>query len=234
MKCETKPWALGLLAGLLVLLFGLFEALDYQPLFGADHEAPLGHKKHTTSERQRGTTAADVMRAQLVAISCMQEDYPAAEPSVWFYPCGDENSFYYPGLDTVVLCAEMAEHPGAAIQFALHEMGHAVTTKYQDIGDENAADEMAILAMVRWGYLDEMLDAAMYMLDNWPHEHVPGDEHPGGAYRAWELICAESAAEARIDPRRPTTPECRSLLDGLEVKWDRRIPRQPKKQPRTK
>jgi hypothetical protein len=213
--------AWGVLAGALVFGFGLFCAYD-APLF---LEPATAQKHHiSASERPAGVTAASVMARQQVAIEHMRADYPQlSEVSVLWIPCGEENSFYDRFNHQVTLCAELAEHPDAAIQFALHEFGHAVTDQLADVTDENAADELAILAMVRHGYLREMLGSAIYMLENWPLDHQSGDEHPGAAFRAWELACSESAA----DDYDSAPEECEALLDGLAAKWDRRIPRVP-------
>jgi len=162
--------------------------------------------------------ASYVFQRQASIIQAMALDYGVTDVEVVWSPCGEENSYYYPGLEPrIVLCTEMSEHPGAAIVFAAHEMGHAVTDALADITDENAADEVAILAMVKHGYQQEMLDGAIYYLEaGWPLEHMKGDEHPGTAYRAWEFACAEAGSEGGPD-------ECVHLYYGLKIKWGRRL-----------
>lgn len=190
-------------------------------------EAPPGAVRITDSERPPSETAAYVMRQQHNIVQQMANDYPGVRVALVWRPCGDENSFYKPWSKNIVLCAEMLEHPAAAIQFAAHEMGHAVTDYFADIVDENAADELAILAMTRHGWIDEMLGAALYMQKTWPAEHIDGDPHPAGKFRAWELMCAEAGYEGTIDPERPAPEECTWLYEGLMIKWDFRIPRAP-------
>lgn len=215
-NAETYPWAWGFLAGLCVLLFGVFEACDYPMLSSA-----ASHRPRISASTRGDETAASVMGRQLSMIEAMELDFMVHIDVNWM-PCGDENSFYL-GRGSVLLCAEMLEHPEAAVQFAAHEAGHAVTDALASETDEGDADEIAALEMARHRLFDDMLGAAMYMWVNWPADHRDGDEHPGGAFRAKQLVCVESAAEALTDPTRPASPECLAWYAGLLVKWSERL-----------
>lgn len=162
-------------------------------------------------------SATYVFEQQLKIIRQMSRDFHVDVDVAWM-PCGEENSMYYPNENRVVLCTEMAEHPGAAVMFAAHEMGHAVTNNLIDVLDENDADEIAALAMVRHGWWNEMLEGSIYYLsDGSPLTHVPGDDHPSEGFRAWEFACLESGGVERAPA------DCVSLYDGLRLKWSMRL-----------
>jgi hypothetical protein len=188
-----------------------------------EQETPLVRPIISASQRPANVTSAQVFAEQLKVVNEMSEEY-GINPDVIWYPCGDENSYFLPLGYTIKLCAEMAEHPDAALAFAAHETGHAVTYHYLDTADEEHADELAALFLARHGYWDAMLGAAQYMIAQWPAEHIPGDSHPGGQFRAWMLMCAEVGAEGHKDPTRRNA-QCEAFYDGLAVKWDTWIPR---------
>ena len=180
---------------------------------------PIALVSKADASAQVSSDAANaVFRSQRYIVAMMSLQYNVMANVVW-EPCGEENSYFRnePGNPTIILCTEMAAHPGAAMMFAAHEMGHAVTIALADIADESAADEIAMISMARYGFLKEMLDGAIYYLsDGMPLDHRPGDTHPGNGYRAWEFACVAAGADGG-------PPECVELYHALTMKWDRRL-----------
>lgn len=167
-----------------------------------------------------GGQPSQVFRRQREIIRQMSEDY-GVNITVSWKPCDQENSYYTGGLEPLIeLCTEMSQHPGAAVMFAAHEMGHAVTDALASMVDEGAADELAMLAMVKHGYKQEMLEGALYYLQDTdlPLYHIRGDSHPSNLYRAWEFSCVESGSPGEGGP-----PECVQLYEGLKLKWEMRL-----------
>lgn len=217
---ERVRFAGALSALLLVSLASAPAGCELRPQPLAD--ASAGHRGYVPPS----DSAAYVMKRSMKIMEQMSKDYGVPLIHVDWSPCDMENGFYMAGDPaTIGICAEDLAHPGWTIQVAAHEFGHYVTDTLADITDENAADELSILAMADHGWWDEMLDAATYMRTYWPAEHMPGDPHPGGAYRAWEMACAEAGVEGLSDPTRAAPLECVALYQGLVVKWDHRLPR---------
>jgi hypothetical protein len=163
------------------------------------------------------STASGVYAAQEHVIDQMRADYPTVDVDVRWMPCGQENSYFEPDTGTIGLCTEMDVHPGAALFFAAHEMGHAVTGELAGTYDEQAADTVGALAMIRHGYQLELLDAALYHASQKVQGHWPGDPHPSNGYRSWFLTCLEDGSEPG------GTPECRVMYTALRDMWDRRL-----------
>lgn len=161
-------------------------------------------------------SATYVFQQQRKIIKQMARDFHV-EVHVMWQPCGEENSAYDPIDNRIILCTEMSAHPGAAIMFAAHEMGHAVTNNLLDELDENDADEIGALAMIRHEWWNEMLEGSIYWMETRPLEHIPGDDHPATGFRAWEYACLESGGVER------SPADCVSLYDGLKLKWSMRL-----------
>lgn len=183
--------------------------------------APLGASA-VPSERGPDETAAYVMKRQASIIRFMEADYGVHARVVWA-PCDSENSFYFPEANTIGLCTEMLEHPGAAVAFAAHEMGHAVLEQLANNSDEGDADELGALALAGHEYWDDMLAAAIYMRQAWPSGHIDGDTHPPGLFRVMQMMCFEEAAEAEKDASRPAPKACADWYRGTSIKWYLRL-----------
>ena len=156
--------------------------------------------------------ASEVFQAQKRLINSMKEDYPEVEVDVTWMPCGQKNAFYFPSIKRIVLCTEMEDHPEAALLFAAHEMGHAVTHQLIDVLDEGAADELAAIAMVKHGHATELLVSALYWAKKNFKGHIVGDDHPSAGYRAWFFSCMASAYDG-------APKQCVDLYYTTAVKW---------------
>lgn len=147
----------------------------------------------------------------------MNAIYPSVDVSYSWRPCETENSYYSPWTQTITLCTEFSQDPGAAVFVAAHEMAHAVTDQLADVLDENAADEVAALAMIKLDKRDELLAGAMWFRVKPNQKHIPGDPHPGRGFRAWELMCLEDGSE------KAGAVECKALYYGIKAKWEHRL-----------
>jgi hypothetical protein len=162
--------------------------------------------------------ATSVYQAQADVVAEMAGLYPAVKiHDVRWRPCGDENAWYSPANQTITFCTELESLGGAAVGVAAHEFGHAVTDQLINTTDEQDADELAALALVKLGHRTELLELALWF------EQFPqlgqglGDEHPGAGFRAWELACIEAGSEPGA------TGDCKALYDGLNVRWGMRL-----------
>ena len=158
---------------------------------------------------------SDTYRAQRDVITKINSLFPNVEVDVRWAPCGEMNAFYDVEEKTILLCTELEEHPGLAVFAAAHEMGHALTHQLTSVTSEQSADEIAALSLIKFGYQKELLEAAVYFAAGRP-AHVPGDEHPGAGFRAWELACIETGSDGG-------SAECRALYQGLRVIWNTRL-----------
>jgi hypothetical protein len=171
------------------------------------------------AEGHPGPLASVVYLRQAAVIDAMREFYPGVEIDVVWKPCGEENSYYYGGAHRIELCTEMEAHPDAALFFAAHEAGHAVTQQLAGTLDEGAADAVGALAMIRLNLRNELLGAAAYHGSQDLQAHYPGDPHPSNGYRAWFLKCLEmGSGEGALGP-----PECHTLYEGTKTYWERRL-----------
>ena len=137
---------------------------------------------------------------------------------VYWEPCKQENSYFYPGYRQVELCTEMSQYPEAAVFFAAHEMGHALAWQLAGTMDEASADQIGALEMARMGLREEMLGTAVYFAEATRQDHTRGENHPGNHQRARFLMCMEDGAEEH-----PSDPECGAMLQGLRAYWDYRL-----------
>lgn len=163
-------------------------------------------------------SANDVFMKQKQMLLDMLEDYPKVEVEAFWFPCGEENSYYFYRSQRIVLCTEMSNHPGAAIFFAAHEMGHAVGHQYTSTTEEIEADELAALAMIKHGYLKELFEAAEYHSKEPTQGHIPGDPHPSNGFRAWYLTCLAEGSMETTD-----SVECITLYEATKLKWEVRL-----------
>jgi hypothetical protein len=159
---------------------------------------------------------SDTYRAQRELVMKMNSLFPDVRVHVVWAPCGQENSFYFPEEQAILLCTEFEADPGMALFVAAHEMGHALTEQITSTASEQDADELAALAMVKFGYRTELMEAALWFRSRANQEHEGGDTHPGFGFRAWELSCIEAGSEGQ-------SPECTALYRGLRVRWNARL-----------
>ncbi len=171
--------------------------------------APVTHPKSDTP-------ASSVFIRQRILINQMNVLYPSVDVTVVWAPCGQENALYFPESKTILLCTELEQIPDAALGVAAHEMAHAITHQLTGVSDEQDADEVAALAMIRLGYQDEVMALANWFLTFPEQGHERGDPHPGARFRAWEFACIESGSEGW-----PT--QCVVLYFGLKVLWEHRL-----------
>lgn len=163
---------------------------------------------------------------QVALINKMNEAFPLVDIQIYHVKCGQENAFYW-SRDLarqqhwpharIVLCEEMDQYPDAALMFAAHEMGHAITDFYTDTLDEQDADELAALAMIAFGESDALYIGAFYYLQDRFLGHWAGDEHPGSGFRHWFMSCMAQGAEG-VGPK-----ECGELYRSTDLKWYTRL-----------
>jgi hypothetical protein len=129
--------------------------------------------------------------------------------------CGMDNAFYFPGLNTVVLCDELFDRPDLARFVLNHEMGHAAMTQLGigDVDGEAGADELAfwmsdqaaVFAGASW---------FLGMVDGSPHD--PEDPHPSPLDRAASLLCLSDGT----DPH-PVVRHCAVYARSSYMHWVR-------------
>ncbi len=163
--------------------------------------------------------ASDVYARQELVITTMLSWYPSVKAVVIWKPCKMLNSFYRGTLQggTIELCTEMEAYPDAALFFAAHEAGHAISHQLAGTMDEQAADEIGALAMIRMGLQTELLGAAIFHETSKPRAHYPGDPHPSNGYRAWELSCLAAGSEDG------GPADCVALYQSTKQRWDNRL-----------
>lgn len=170
--------------------------------------------------KQPARGPADVAMAQGEAVSQVLSltDLPLSVDLVWL-PCGQQNAFYYPGSNTIVMCLEMTESPGAE-SVAAHEAGHAMVYQLglpiddDPYANERAADEIGTIALIEVGELDEAMGGAKQHL-LWAQEMADdGDDgaHASFLSRAREIACLVDGAE-------DGTPECIALYHMVRTRW---------------
>ncbi len=217
MKIENSPGSYGFLAGTLVLLLGILVAQS-----GCAHAAsvpPVAAVAAVALDGEAPVSKASVTyQRQSDMIDAMRLEYPRVKAAVHWMPCGMVNSFYYPDLDAIVLCTEFEAYPEVAVFVAAHEFAHAVTDQLLFVTDENDADEIAALSMIKAGKTMDILGAALWWAERDYQDQWPGDDHPAAGFRAWEIMCLAVGSEASGD-----YPECEALYKGIELKWSMRL-----------
>ena len=167
------------------------------------------------AEKPAAAKATKTFLAQKDIVEKMNALYPDVTVDVRWEPCGTLNSFYYFNAQKIILCTEFEAYPGAAVFVAAHEMAHAIQHQLTDVTSEQDADELAALAMVKFGYTDELLDAAMFWKQR-SYQGRTGEEHPAAGFRAWELACIAAGSEGAPNM-------CVALYYGLVVRWSERL-----------
>jgi hypothetical protein len=175
---------------------------------------------------KQSDTSSSVFLRQAAVVDAMGDRYPGVEYDLWFYPCRTQNSFYfpvtgyYPGYGSfdahdIVLCTEFNAYPRVAVYVAAHEMAHAITHQVLGVLDEESADEVAALELIRLGLLQELLDGSLYWAAAGGDE--TGDSgHPANNFRAWNLACLASGADGH-------PAECVALYRGTLARWEARL-----------
>lgn len=157
---------------------------------------------------------SDVYREQEKIIETMNGYFPEVEVTVVWRPCGHMNAYYASRSRLIILCTELGRNRSVALLFAAHEMGHAITHQLTSHVDEQAADELAAMAMIMGGYTKELLDSAIYFRLKKEQGHVKGDPHPSAGYRAWFFACMGSW---------DSNDDCRRLAEVTTLKWINRL-----------
>jgi hypothetical protein len=170
---------------------------------------------------------SDVFVKQVELINQMNETFPLVDIQIVRTECKQENSFYWSRdlakqqgwvKPRIELCSEMDKYPDAALMFAAHEMGHAISDFYTDTLDEQNADELGALAMIAFGHQKELLGSVQYYLSDDVQGHVPGDDHPSNGFRAWFLTCMEQGSEKNAQDQM-----CVAVYNGTSIKWFMRL-----------
>ncbi len=170
-----------------------------------------------TSPKAAHSVATDVYASQMTLIESMAKDFPTVEADVRWLPCGEENSAYSPAERTIYLCTDMDIHPGPALMFAAHEMGHAIATQLAGTADESAADQIGALEMIRHGLTGELLEGALYFKAQDQQGHWDGDPHPSNGFRAWHMACLADGSGP------DGSPICQALYQSTKAYWDLRL-----------
>ena len=125
--------------------------------------------------------------------------------------CGQDNAYYFPEEEVVLLCSELFDRPALARWVLHHEMGHAYMDQHGVPDSERGADELATLV----ADLNETYAAAMWFLSmNGPP--IPGDSHQPMLDRAGAAICLAEGMYAPGAPR-----ECRLYAESVAEHWAR-------------
>jgi len=151
-------------------------------------------------------------------IAQMSKDY-GVETTLLFVECGSENSYYWPGINTITICAEMRSRPLVETFFAAHEMGHAITTSFIHTGDEEDADQLGILSLIKHENFEPVIAGAMYWLSEGNPTYVPRDGHPSAIIRAWEASCLLEGAIRDPDDG----AECSEYYRATKLRWKHRL-----------
>lgn len=112
--------------------------------------------------------------------------------------CGDENAFYYPTLDTVVICSELLDRPALATFILKHETGHALMDQWDvpQVDPEGGADDVAHLLATP----EELTAGALWFMaihkEN-PELDREEHHHPRPLDRAWSALCWLPDSETR-------------------------------------
>lgn len=169
-------------------------------------------------------SASQVYRAQYDLIQAEEDLYPRIKDKIdvrWL-PCGQENSAYNPDSHTVFLCTEMNEHPAAAMLFAAHELGHAITQEYFSTESEREADDIGMLSLIDLGLVDVLDEAGDYYDTQIVTGHYPGDPHPPTKYRGWEAHCLARGyrASKMAGPMTSQEAECAGFYTALKLQYE--------------
>lgn len=195
-------------------------------LWGRPSEVLYSNFSETADTGKHGDyymSASEVYEAQYELIQAEEDLYPRIKDKVdvrWL-PCGQENSAYDPEKKVVWLCTEMNEHPAAAMLFAAHELGHAVTQEYFSTESEREADDIGMLALLEIGGgagADLLDEAGNYYDAQLIQGHYPGDPHPPTAYRGWEAHCLAQGYRASKSGGEMTPQEAESVVFYLALK----------------
>ncbi len=213
MTIRNSPSSYGFLAGALVLLLGILVNASC-----AHTPAPVSVVAAAEADEETAPTASGTYMRQFDMIEAMRLEYPRVDAAVHWLPCGQMNSYYFPSIDSIVLCTEFEKYPDTAVFVAAHEFAHAVTEQLLYVTDENDADEIAALSMIAAGQTDALMNAALWWAERKHQEQWPGDDHPAAGYRAWSTMCLAIGSELT-----GTYPSCESFYLGVRLKWQMRL-----------
>jgi len=125
--------------------------------------------------------------------------------------CGQENAYYFPDDEMVVMCEELLDRPALARFVLHHEMGHAFMFQHGIPNSERGADELAVLMAT----IDETYAAAKWFMDQ-NQTHRAGDPHQSDLDRAGALLCLADGIFEEGAAR-----ECRLYAESVAEHWAR-------------
>ena len=137
----------------------------------------------------------------------------AVDVTVTTATCRDENAFYFPGLELVVVCKELDAKPAVQRFVFNHEMGHAWMFQHNVPNSERGADELGALMS---SYEDTIAAAHWFA-----GMGGGGDDgvHQAHTDRAASLFCLAYG----LHKPDMTTPVCRMYADSVAEQWTRVI-----------
>lgn len=127
--------------------------------------------------------------------------------------CRDENAYYFPWLELVVVCKELDARPDVQRFVFNHEMGHAWMYQHGVPNTERGADEIAVLMS---DFEDTLAAAA------WFHEMAKGESGDDGSHQSHKergdaLICLAYG----LHKPEQTTSICRMYAGSVVDQWQR-------------
>ena len=164
---------------------------------------------------QDAPTALQVQQRRVV--EAVQLWYPVKIDAIIWRPCGTENSYYLTSARAVLLCTEMERDPLAGAFYAAHEAAHAVTWQLAGTLDEEAADEVGVLTLLRLGMTAELLGTAKRFYERHDPRHLRWDGHPSDLFRAWNIACLADGSFETGDPN------CQALYVSTRDRWAMRL-----------
>lgn len=127
--------------------------------------------------------------------------------------CRDENAYYFPSLQLVVICKELDDKPEVQRFVFNHEMGHAWMFQHGVPNSERGADEIAAMM----SSYEDTLAAAHWFAGMAKGSSGDDGEHQAHADRAASLFCLAYG----FHKPELTTPLCRMYADSVVEHWER-------------
>lgn len=135
------------------------------------------------------------------------------EVTVTSAACRDENAYYFPWLELVVVCRELDAKPGVQRFVFNHEMGHAWMYQHGVPNTERGADEIAVLM----SDYEDTIAAAHWFADMAKSSSGSDGSHQSHAERAASLFCLAYGLHKPDE----TTAVCRMYAGSVVDQWQR-------------
>jgi Zn-dependent peptidase ImmA (M78 family) len=135
---------------------------------------------------------------------------------VYAADCGEENAWFQPADNAIVMCNELRRDPELYRWVLAHELGHAfmwqheVPVRWGTKDQERVADELAFFMSTD----EETQAAARWFMSHAERKQRAGDPHPAALDRAAALVCL-SAGRANEDRM------CHAFYDSALAHWVR-------------